>query len=349
MQAYELAIADLTSILERNQTAAVFRERAHLFRKTDKVTAALSDLDEVIRRDPTADDYTFRGWWRLISGRFDNDALLDFEKAIELGNQTAFAYLGRAHLHRDRGEIQDAIEDYTTVIRLDSEHWATATAYRERAYLYEKTGNNAAALDDLGEAIRLVDPDDKKATAAAYRQRAYLYRKSGDDTAALDDLDEVIRRDPRPADYTSRGSWLRDSKQLNKALLDLETGIGLGDHSAFAYLGRAHVHRDRGDTAKAIDDYTTVIGMEPDDRSAYINRARLYFDLGKYEAALTDFDQSIRIDPSKPLYYEERGSCHLTLNDRAAAKKDLMTAASLYYEQGIPEKGKKAYTRALTT
>ncbi len=349
MQAPSLAIADLTSVLKRKPTASAFRDRAFLYRQIGNHAAALNDLDEVIRRDPTAPDYTSRGWWRLNSGILDDNTLLDFQTAIRLGDESTFAYLGRAHLHRERGEIAEAIEDYTAVIRLDSDHGgATATALRERAYLHEEIGDNPAALDDLEEAIR-VNLNDKKATAAAYRQRAYLYRKIGNDTAALNDLDEVIRLNPTANDFTSRGWWRLHSGSLDDALLDIQTAIRLGDESAFAYLGRAHLHREKGEIAEAIEDYSTAIRLDPDDVNAYANRARLHFDRGEHQAALADFDQSIRLDPSKALYYEERGSCHLKLGNRAAAKKDRMTAANLYFEQDMPEWGKKAYTRALTT
>jgi tetratricopeptide (TPR) repeat protein len=243
---------------------------------------------------------------------------------------------GRARYHND--DLSNAIADLSIAIQTRPD-WADP--YYLRAAAYSRMEAHELAIADWTSILK------REPTATAFRERAYLYRKSGDDTAELADWDEVIRRDATPADYTFRG-WCRlNSRRLDDdALLDFETAIGRGDHTAFAYLGRAHVHRDRGDTAEAMDDYTTVIGMEPDDRSAYISRARLHFDVGEYRAALADFDQSIRIDPTKAFSYAERGDCHTKMGNRVAAKEDFLAAASLYFKQDMPEKAKEVYAQA---
>jgi tetratricopeptide (TPR) repeat protein len=69
----------------------------------------------------------------------------------------------RGHLHSQRGEYDQAIQDLSQAIRLDPQ---SAFPYVNRGVAYDETGKHDLAIADLTEAIRL-DPRLPKAKAEA--------------------------------------------------------------------------------------------------------------------------------------------------------------------------------------
>lgn len=180
LKLHEDAIEDLTEALELNPTANCFRDRAQSYRALGDYAGALRDLDQVIRLDPTPDDYTWRGWVYLNLGGLDDDALLDFESAMGLGDQRAFVYLGRARAQRNMGNVANALEDYNTVIQLDPDHWS---AYRNRGCLRFDLDEYETALADFSEDIR-INPTEPR----SYMARGDCQLKLGHWKAATQDF-----------------------------------------------------------------------------------------------------------------------------------------------------------------
>ena len=84
----------------------------------------------------TAEECISRG---LSHGSVDNsdEAISDFNKAIEIDPNSAEAYYCRGRAYHDRGNLDKAISDYTQVIKINPNYFE-ALKKRAMVYLYKK-------------------------------------------------------------------------------------------------------------------------------------------------------------------------------------------------------------------
>ena len=87
-------------------------------------------------------------------GRLE-EAIAEYDQAIELDPQYALAYTNRGNAYAGLGQLQRAIQDFDEAIRLDPQD---AGAYSNRGGAYVDLGQPQRAIEDLDEAIQL-DPN----------------------------------------------------------------------------------------------------------------------------------------------------------------------------------------------
>lgn len=114
--------------------------------------------------------YENRGSSLLVNGSV-NDALADFNKAIELNASAITALLGRGKIYFDRKSYTVAIADYSKVLEAEPNN---AVAFARRGKTQDVLGNLELASADLKKAVEL-DP----ANAAV---KADLVRVEGEQT-----------------------------------------------------------------------------------------------------------------------------------------------------------------------
>ena len=114
-----------------------------------------------------ADLYNDRGVakWRMAKRE---DALADFNKAIELSPEYAMLYNNRGNVLFDMGRAEEAIAEFTQAISLAPAYGA---AYNNRANANEELGRHEAALEDYRKAVELMPGNAVPLTDAA-RPRA---------------------------------------------------------------------------------------------------------------------------------------------------------------------------------
>jgi hypothetical protein len=122
-----------------------------------------------------------------MKGEYDA-AIQDFNNALELDPEDAFAYRGRGAAYHDKDEYDAAIRDLTHALGLDPED---AFAYSRRGEAYRMKGEYDAAIRDLTHALGL-DPED----AFAYRCRGDAYFAKGDHERAAEDYAAALKIDP---------------------------------------------------------------------------------------------------------------------------------------------------------
>jgi tetratricopeptide (TPR) repeat protein len=114
-------------------------------------------------------------------GKEDPDAALkDFNEAIRLRPDFAWAYISRGLAHKDKEDLDAALKDYNEAIRLKPDF---AEAYYNRGLVHYRKRDLYAAHKDYTEAIRL-KPD----YADAYVSPGLEYRDKAELDAALKNL-----------------------------------------------------------------------------------------------------------------------------------------------------------------
>jgi tetratricopeptide (TPR) repeat protein len=152
-----------------------------------------------------------------------SNALLDYNKAVELAPDVAGTYYNRGvYYQKSKRDFTAALKDYDSALRVDP---TFVVALYNRAIIYDAQGNGSGALADYSQAIRL-SPN----TAELHGRRGNVYLTQGDYRNALKDEDEAIRLDPK---------------------------------YAVAYLYRAVAHGKLGDGDQAAEDLKTAIRLNP--------------------------------------------------------------------------------------
>jgi len=118
---------------------------------------------------PTS-DRVVRGSDLYLQGHYD-DALKDFDAAIDADPNDAYAYLWRGSLYTNEGQYDRAIEDLSKAIRLDPRE---SEGYRLRGYDYLYQHDLAHAAADADAAIKFAPKG-----ADAYDLRASIEAETG--------------------------------------------------------------------------------------------------------------------------------------------------------------------------
>src|SRR5688572_17450241 len=115
-------------------------------------------------------------------------AIQDFDRAIELDPNLAVAYGYRGTAYYLLEDLEQAKQNYTKAIELDP---GFADAYYNRGRIYYESSALNEAIDDFTEAIEL-KPDD----AQVHYYRGYAYFTSKNYEAALNDFERALDIDP---------------------------------------------------------------------------------------------------------------------------------------------------------
>jgi tetratricopeptide (TPR) repeat protein len=178
-----------------------------------------------------------RGVASRAKGAFDQ-ALDEFNRAIQLDPRSALAYEGRGNTHVNKGEFDRAIADYNTALKLDPK---LALAYVNRGLAYVKKKDSAQAIADYTEAIR-IDPN----LALAYLNRGSALARKGDYDRAIPDFNTALRLD----NQLTLGWFNRGLAHAKKGLYDL----AIADYRQVLKLdpnnGPARVHLQEAEQAR---------------------------------------------------------------------------------------------------
>ncbi|MCK4911320.1 MAG: tetratricopeptide repeat protein [Thermodesulfovibrionales bacterium] len=110
-------------------------------------------------------EYNVRvGNYRLTDGVYDQ-ALSEFEKALEFNPENVNAHFGMAIAYMQQEDSAAAFEWYAKTLSMDSEY---APAYANRGMLNDRLGRYEEALEDYKQALRL-DPDIAKGPGKLWR------------------------------------------------------------------------------------------------------------------------------------------------------------------------------------
>jgi tetratricopeptide (TPR) repeat protein len=128
--------------------ASAYVWRGHLFLNRGDLAKALGEFDRAITLDPHDElayiAYLERG---LIDGTLENyeNALIDYDRAIELRPEYPEAYLLRGQVYDFLDEHEEAVADYTKAIELKP---GFANAYAHRGFALEALGKRRQAIED---------------------------------------------------------------------------------------------------------------------------------------------------------------------------------------------------------
>ncbi|HEY44454.1 MAG TPA: tetratricopeptide repeat protein [Anaerolineae bacterium] len=254
---------------------------------------ALQFIQQVIDADPNLPDaHYFKGEALRLMDEIA-EAIKAYDRAVQLDNDFAPAFLGRGHalMFRDRDA---AIEDYYRAIDRDP---TMTQAYLALGEIYVE--------DKLW--VRLETTMEAALEAGVTTPRIYIYLSEaqmmrGKIDDALENALEGSANDPSMLPgylavgraYVTLGINTFDRSYYSSALWPLLTFITYDqtNHRAWGYLGRAYVSLEYYDEAIMVLD--TALDMEEHYAPALIARGIYFTNQGDYEAAEVDFALAYR-------------------------------------------------------
>jgi len=175
-----------------------FQEAKEEFEKALKVDPSAKRYLEIIQevidqrvRTETAIIY-FRGLNYAFKEQY-SEAITEYDKAIEVDPQNAYAFYSRGTAYGRKGQYDEAISDFSKAIEINPRD---AWAYGNRGNAYADKGLHNQAISDFNRAIE-INPRDAKAYnnrgVAFFHKREY--EKAWDDVYKVQDLGYEVHPD----------------------------------------------------------------------------------------------------------------------------------------------------------
>ena len=257
--------------------------------------------DVISRYQTIAPAYINRGII-LASLKRNDEALSDYNKAIELGPKFPKGYSNRGVLYKDMKRYDDALKDYNKAIELQQDY---PIPYNNRGVLFKIENKFDEALNDYNKAIQL-NPE----YTDAFYNRAVVYKIQKRYDESLNDYNHAIKLRPNNASiYNSRGSLFANQDKFDEAYRDYSKAIALQHDFASAYYNRGLLLAKVKKRDEALNDYNKAIELQPSMAEAYYSKGVLEFDAGKKDAGCNDIKKSATMG-YQPAMEDYKNICH---------------------------------------
>lgn len=264
---------DLLTVLEEREDDYVIVTHDGSKGAVDKVNAvriaeSSQIYTELIERHPDEGRYyTLRAaaWWAL--GKVEQ-ALADFDQAIEMGYTESHAYTSRGLFHAEMGNFDQAIADYNQSLELEPEAIAPII---NRAAVHMSRGDYEQAIADYTLIL-----EKKPGNASILHQRAIALKTAGKLDQAADDFTTILKAQPKDrAAVMGRGYVRFQQLDYHAAIADFSKAIEMNNQDAVALNNRGYNRFQVGQFAGALEDYNDAIALAPKYALALQNRAWL--------------------------------------------------------------------------
>jgi tetratricopeptide (TPR) repeat protein len=243
---------------------------------------------------------------------YKESARKDLDRAVLHGFGTPEAFVVRAQVRRDLGDLDGCIEDATEALR---QHPTFVLAYLFRAAATEDKGDPRAALDDYDRGAAI---DPRNPALLSYRSDAK--KTLGDFDGAYADLTEATRANPRHYQaWLKRGVLNRERKRYTEALTDLAKAAEIKPWRAEALAERAGTLQDLGRIEEAIAEATRAIEAEKGSYRGWYQRGMARGQAGRIDEAAADLEQSLKLEPRHSAGWGGLGNCRAAKGDYAGA------------------------------
>ena len=145
-----------------------------------------------------ASDYIKHGRFYLFKGEYDQ-AIANFDQALQLDPQSAPAYFGRGRANKLDGNHEQALRDYTQTIEINPKAIA---AYVNRGQIYNLEEDYDRAIADFNQAIQL-----DAGRPIPYLDRGVAEVAKGEYDQAIADFESAIKIDPNFSPAYNNLAW----------------------------------------------------------------------------------------------------------------------------------------------
>ncbi len=293
-------------------------------RSEDRLNASTALLKSVEQSpafslDAQVQIYSDRGWAYLHLKEYEK-AISDFNSALILKPEYAWAYGSRGQVYRALKDYQQAIADFDRAIELNPKY---AWAYGSRGLTYHLLKDYQRAIEDFDRAIEL-----NAQYTWAYGSRGRSYQALKEYQQAIENFDYVIELNPRYAwAYEQRGRVYRKLRNYQRALEDFDHVIELDSNYVWAYVHRGITYRMLKDYQQAIADFDHTLELEPHNAAIFAQRGLTSLWMCNKTQAVADYTRGWEIDSKYPhncWMAEWAGMCPKSLGPELAERLEMI-------------------------
>lgn len=230
-------------------------------------------------------------------------ALIEFERAIENNPRLAVAYLGAGDIYRERGDYNAAETRYAKAAEVEPANF-------DAQYLH---GLTLQLLERVSEAIRAylralsIRPDDFNANL----NLATAYLQVNEPTQALPYAQRAVRIDSQSAAArTNLGAVYSALSRHDEAIVEYQQAAELTELAAPLLLNLADSLQKVGRYTEAVNTLRQLIRTEP-SANAYERLGAALFRSKEYDQALASFRKAVEIDANHFPALNGIGVCQL--------------------------------------
>jgi len=249
-----------------------------------------------------------------------DDAIADFSEVIRLKPRFAQGYLDRALALIDKRETDLASMDLDAAVRVEPDNF---DARLNRGYLRSTQGQNDLALADYDAAIRL-----RPRNAQGYLRRARVHFDQKQFDEAFQDYSQAIKIIPSVSTWMTRGRAYARLGQADNANKDYDEALKIDLKSASELNNRCYELAAAGRAQDALADCNKALALETSAR-ILDSRGYAYLRLQNFPAAITDYDAALRMDPKMTVSLYGRGVAKLKSGNAEQGKADIADAVKL--------------------
>ena len=282
--------------------------RAITLAMAGKPQDALAALDKVISTGRSASAAERAGWLsdraRLHAALKKPDAAVkDLDEAIKLdpsGRETVERYFLRARLNNDLGRFDKALDDLNRVIEQEqgAPDSRKALLFATRGSSHAAKGQFDRALADLDGAISLAKDVPPAVVGSWYVVRARANRAAGKPDAALQDYATALKQAPNDVDTLGeRGEFLLRQGKADQALADFQAAVQKAPNNPGPYSWLGWGFAEKANYPKAIEAASKVVELRPQAAVGYWDRGVFRFLQGRFSESTGDLDQAVAADP----------------------------------------------------
>ncbi|MFN7759506.1 MAG: tetratricopeptide repeat protein [Pseudanabaena sp.] len=280
----------LETKIEASYCSQLFFKIGNLFGSLKKYEEAITDYDKAIELNPNlAQAWSLRGSANAILQRYEK-ATVDYDKAIELNLNDAQIWTARGLIKENLQRYEEAITDLDKAIELnsnDAQTWLFRGGVKVNLQRYEE------AITDVDKAIELNSND---AQTWAFRGGAKVYLQRHEE--AITDLDKAIELNSNDAEaWSKRGIAKVNLQRYEEAIADFDKAIELNSNDAEAWSKRGIALTRLGQYDQALENFNQAIHLEPSEIQVQINRGVLFAWMGRYEEAVKECEQVLQQNP----------------------------------------------------
>lgn len=227
---------------------------------------------------------------RLAQAGRSEDALREFEKAIEINPTLTVAYLGAGDIYRERGDYASAERRYARAAELEPTNFSAQ-------YLHALS---LQLLDRPGEAIRAylraltIRPGDFDANM----NLGIAYLQVGEPREGLPYLQRAVQANPRSAPArTNLGAVFSALDRHEEAVVEYQQAAELTELTGPVLLNLANSLGRSGRYEEMVNTLEQLTRTEP-TANAYERLGAGLFRLRRYDASLAAYRKALEIDPN---------------------------------------------------
>ena len=256
---------------------------AELYFKTGHIRDAVTDAQDIIKRDPNNLDA------RKLLGRIYLRSLGDIQSGVQSSEI-----------------LKLAIEQFSQIVRLEPDN-VDDHLLLGRLYIISK---DYVKAEGEFKSARQIQPDSEEAVI----NLAYLYNEEGDNKKAVDVLQSLPDAQRSGKLYAVLGYTFEQQKEYKQAIDTYKHALDEDKDNLDAQRGLANSLLEDSQIDAALNEYKQVADADPQDAQAYLKMSEIYRRQGNYSDAMATLKKaeslvqdSLEIPYNEALIYEAQG------------------------------------------